>query len=218
MQQIPSGEAASVLTDPAFVVPPVPPATGGVAWLRATVARFSTGEDHARRRALAVGMLAAVPPDSLRGAYRGHPVDVLARALGIAAPVVELVDYVAQAYQPGTGDETRADAALPRLVEACGGAYDETTAARIGLLVQACRATADLIDRSRTAPVEEVLQNRPPVPMTKRQALVGGDLVSVPLAGDLAFGAGPHRCPGRAHALALVDGALRGPNRTRPAS
>ena len=54
----------------------------------------------------------------------------------------------------------------------------------------------------------------PPAPATKRYALetttIGnaaieaGRVVHVRLAGDLAFGAGPHRCPGREHALALA--------------
>jgi len=34
-----------------------------------------------------------------------------------------------------------------------------------------------------------------------------GDIVLVGLAGETAFGAGPRRCPGREHALALVAGA-----------
>ncbi|GAA3395761.1 hypothetical protein [Cryptosporangium minutisporangium] len=218
MQQIRSSDAAAVLTDPTFVVPPVAAATSGVAWLRATVARFGTGDAHARRRALAVALLAAIPPESLRDAAADHPVAARTPALGIDAPVVALVEDVAQAYQPSTGDEGRADAAVERLVTLCGGVRDETTAARIGLLVQACRATADLIDRCRSAPIDEVLRDRPPAPTTKRQALVAarvgdvtieaGEVVAVPLAGDLAFGAGPHRCPGRAHALALVEGAL----------
>ncbi|GIJ12919.1 hypothetical protein ACFFMR_24540 [Micromonospora andamanensis] len=104
MQEIHGRAAAlAVLTDPTFVVPPVPQASTGVAWLRATVVRFS------------------------------------------------------------------------------------------------------------------VLRDDPPVPATRRQATVtgtvagmtveAGALVRVPLAGELAFGVGPRRCPGRAHALALVAGA-----------
>jgi hypothetical protein len=217
MQQIGGREAAlAVLNDPAFVVPPVPPATAGVAWLRATVGRFSTGEAHERRRALSVAILDAIPPESLRTGGT-HPVATLARAMGVAEPVVELVRDAAQAYQPGTGDEARADAAVDRLVALLGG-YDEPTAARIGVLVQACAATETLVERARHRPVEDVLRDDPPVPATKRQALASaavgditvdaGEVVRVRLAGDLAFGAGPRRCPGRAHALALVEGAV----------
>jgi hypothetical protein len=215
MQRISSRAAAlAVLTDPSFVVPPVPPARTGVGWLRAEVGRFSTGESHERRRALSIAILDAIAPESLRAGGPAHPVALLAREMGIDRPVVDLVVDVAQAYQPGTGDEARADAAVDRLVAVLGGGYDEPTAARIGVLVQACEATAVLIERSRHRPVEDVLRDHPPVPATKRQALVttavgditieAGEVVQVRLAGDLAFGAGPRRCPGRAHALALV--------------
>ncbi|GAA0395684.1 hypothetical protein [Micromonospora gifhornensis] len=211
--------ALAVLTNPAFVVPPVPPACAGVAWLRATVGRFSHGTEHERRRALSTAILDRISPDSLRHAGAVHPVTALARHLNVTEPVVELVRDVAQAYQPGTGDEPRADAAVNRLVAIFGGSFDEPTAARIGVLVQACEATAALIDRTRHRRVDDVLRDDPPVPATRRQALVtttvagvtihAGEVVRVRLAGDLAFGAGPRRCPGRAHALALVAGAHR---------
>lgn len=214
--------ALTVLRDPAFVVPPVPPAPAGIGWLRATVGRFSTGEAHQRRRALAVAILAAIPPESLRRHGQEHPVAVLARAIGVGEAtldsVVELVRDAAQAYQPGTGDESRADAAVDRLVAVFGGVAGEETAARIGILVQACEATATLIERARRRPVEDVLRDDPPAAATRRQALAAttvggvsveaGEVVRVRLAGDLAFGAGPHRCPGRDHALALVREAL----------
>ena len=219
MQQITGREAAvAVLNDPRFVVPPVPPGASGIAWLRATVGRFSSGPAHDRRRALAVAVLDAVPPATLRTGGGGHPVTVLARALGIAEPVTDLVREVAQAYQPGTGDESRADAAVDRLVTILGGEYDEPTAALIGVLTQACDATATLIERARHRPVDEVLHDDPPVRATRREALVAttvggvtvraGEVVLVGLAGGPAFGAGPRRCPGRDHALALVAGAL----------
>jgi hypothetical protein len=216
MQQISGRDAVlAVLNDPSFVVPPVPSAPAGVAWLRATVGRFSIGAAHERRRALSVAILDAIPLESLRTGEM-HPVAVLARAMGAGESVVGPVRDVAQAYQPGTGDETRADAAVDRLVAVLGGGYDEPTAARIGVLVQACEATAALIERARHLPVEDVLRDHPPVPATKRRALAtttvgdltieAGEVVQVRLADDLAFGAGPHRCPGRAHALALVEG------------
>jgi cytochrome P450 len=219
MQQITGREAAlAVLHDPSFVVPPVPPAAGGVAWLRATVGRFCTGPDHDRRRALSIAVLDAVPLDALRAATGAHPVTTLARAIGVDHPVEDLVRDVAQAYQPGSGDESRADAAVERLVTVLGGARDEPTAARIGVLVQACDATATLIGRARHRPLAEVLRDDPPVPATRRQASVAttvdgvcleaGEVVLVGLAGGTAFGAGPRRCPGREHALALVAGSL----------
>src|ERR1700752_2083303 len=221
MQQISGRDAAlAVLTEPAFMVPPVPPASAGVAWLRATVARFSSGTAHERRRALVVALLDAVPLESLRAGGREHPVAILGRAVGADEPVIDLVQDVAQAYQPGTGGESRADVAVDRLVEVFGGVFDEPTAARIGLLVQACEATAGLIERPRPRPLHEVLSENPPVPATKRQALAttavgdvtieAGEVGRVCLADDLAFGAGSHRCPGRAHALALAGAVLAG--------
>lgn len=57
---------AAVLTDPAYTVPSVPDAQpGGVAWLRASVVRFSEGGAHERRRALAVAELARIDPRTL---------------------------------------------------------------------------------------------------------------------------------------------------------
>jgi hypothetical protein len=221
MQQISGRDAAlAVLTDLAFMVPPVPPASAGIGWLRATVARFSSGTVHERRRALVVALLDAIPVESLQESSQQHPVAILGRAVGADESVTDLVRDVAQAYQPGTGDESRADVAVDQLVAVFGGVFDEPTAARIGLLVQACEATAVLIERARHRPVDEVLRENPPVPATKRQALAtttvgdikieAGEVVKVCLADDLAFGAGAHHCPGRKHALALADGALAG--------
>lgn len=102
------------------------------------------------------------------------------------------------------------------MTEVFGGVLDEPTAARIGVLVQACEPTAALIERARHRPIADVLRDDPPLRATRRQAtirtVVGGvtvepgEIVRVRLAGDLAFGAGPRRCPGRAHALALAGG------------
>jgi hypothetical protein len=96
MQQINARDAAlAVLSDPSFVVPLVPSGIAGVAWLRAAVGRFSTGEAHLRRRALSVAILDAIPLESLRAGGRTHPVTLLARAMGIDEPVVDLVRDVA---------------------------------------------------------------------------------------------------------------------------
>ena len=217
MKRISGYAALAVLNDPTFVVPPVPPASRGIAWLRATVGRFSDGADHRRRRALSVAVLDAIPLDSLQSGGPAHPVATLARAMGTDESIVDLVRDVAQAYLPGTGDETRADGAVDRLVTVFGGVFDEPTAARIGVLVQACNPTSALIERARHRPVGEVLSDDPPVPATRRQAtfattvagltVEAGEVVEVCLAGELAFGAGPRRCPGLAHALALTEGS-----------
>src|SRR5271163_4144943 len=92
MQQIVGRDAAlTVLTDPAYVVPPVPPASAGVAWLRATVARFSSGAVHERRRALVIALLDAIPLESLRAHGEMHPVAILGRAVGSDESVIDLV-------------------------------------------------------------------------------------------------------------------------------
>jgi hypothetical protein len=189
-----------VLSDPDYTVPPVPPATDGVAWLRASVARFATGATHARRRALVVDILAGIDPDALRTAAEtaGGPVEVLADALGLPASVADDVALVASCYQPHKTATREADDAVRRLVAAGGGTWDEVTANRIALLVQACDATAAL--------VADVLAGRPgpPVPATRRVGPDGTE-IEVGLAGA-PFGAGPHACPGRAHALAIAEG------------
>ncbi len=207
-------------------VPPVPTDVpqGSVAWLRASVARFSNGPDHARRRSLALDLLAGVDADALRDkafeAFRGDSrlvvVGVLAGELGLPVVASDVV-AVAAAYHPHVTPSAEAaaaaEAALGRLVAACGGPT-ELTAARIGLLIQACEATAGLIGnavplvRAGKPPEEavaEVLRADPPVSHTRRR--VGGEDVLVPLAGT-PFGAGPRECPGPAHAIALATGVL----------
>ncbi|WP_438296241.1 hypothetical protein [Streptomyces sp. HUAS TT7] len=194
----------SVLTNPEFVVPPVPDSSpDGVAWLRSSVARFSSGTAHQRRRVLAVDELASIDPESLRlrAAERGEgPVEVLAEALGLPGCVADDVAVVAKSYQPHTAITEEADRAVARLVEACGGVADEAAANRIGLLVQACAATKALVANTLAGRTD------PPVPLTRRVA-PDGTLVEVSLT-EAPFGDGPHACPGREHALALAAGLV----------
>lgn len=183
------------------VPPPGPPGPfGTMAWLRATVSRFSEGETHARRRALIEARLAALDPAALRAAARTHggvpreyvPVAVLAAATGVDGDVVDDVRTVAAAYHPGT-DAPGADDALQRLLDRLPPGDDEAVAQHVALLVQACEATAALIRG-----------DDPPVPSTKRLDPDGNVLV-ISLEGR-PFGEGPRACPARAHALALADG------------
>ncbi|MEU0796092.1 hypothetical protein ABZ342_39040 [Amycolatopsis sp. NPDC005961] len=211
-------------------VPPVPTdvVPGSVAWLRASVGRFSNGPDHARRRSLAVSALASVEPEVLRrkasettgGDARLIVVEVLAGELGLPVVASDVV-AVAAAYHPHVTSSAEAEAALGRLVTACGGTTDELVAARIGLLVQACEATAKLIGtavplvragKPLEEAVAEVLRADPPVAHTRRR--VGGEDVLVPLAGT-PFGAGRRECPGPAHAIALAIGVLTAMRATR---
>jgi hypothetical protein len=214
--------AEQVLTDPTYEVPATTGSArpGGIIWLRATVARFSTGDRHHRRRGLAVGLLDAVDPARLR--QRAHdlaaggstvtPVDVLAEALGLAVSAAD-VATVAAAYHPHLVSGPEHDTAVAALVDALGGVPDELTAARIGLLVQAHAATLALVAnaRGRAPSAEEAvrlaLAEDPPVRVTRR--VRAGETVEVDISG-LPFGAGPHACPGREHAIALAVGILSG--------
>jgi xanthine/CO dehydrogenase XdhC/CoxF family maturation factor len=224
-----------VLADPAYTVPsPGPPGPfGTMAWLRATVSRFAEGDTHARRRALVEAMLAELDPAVLREAARQLsanpqwgltplrvaapagvdlpyvPVAVLASAVGVApadlAAAVVAVRVVAAAYHPGT-DAPGADAALSRLLSLLPGGEEEVVAQRVALLVQACEATGALVRGALDRPLEDVLQDDPPVRATRRLD-PHGELVVVDLTGH-PFGAGPRRCPGEAHARALVAGVM----------
>jgi hypothetical protein len=207
-----SEQVRQALTDPSYEVPAVPgdAPPGTLGWLRATVARFSTGDAHHRRRELAIRLLDAIDPEKLRAASGATPVEVLAEALGVRASV-ETVAAIAAAYHPHLPAGPEQDAAVARLVDACGGVADEETAARIGLLVQSHAATTALINNARgraTDPdvaVVRALEEAPPVPATRR--VHAGETVELDLRG-LPFGAGPHACPGRDHAIAIAAGIL----------
>ncbi|MGW3604090.1 cytochrome P450 [Micromonospora sp. NPDC005161] len=165
-------DVRTALTDPAFQVPPVdtgPPGT--LAWLRGAVSRFSPPEWHAERRAIGTSALSALDPDELRqeaarrttaalddaGAHldvmrelaRPVPLRVLAGRLGLTDPAAAgtAVAAVAAAYHPGVDPALvrRADRAVATLLELCPPARPEVRANLIGLLVQACDATAGLI-------------------------------------------------------------------------
>ncbi|MEH0828351.1 cytochrome P450, partial [Micromonospora sp. CPCC 205714] len=132
------------------------------------------------------------------GPARAVPVRVLAAGLDLADPAaaVAAVALVAAAYQPGAGPVAvrRADRAVAALVAMSPAEPPEATANRIGLLVQACDATAALIGTAaRYAPaaersvptaalLAEVLRLDPPVRGTRRIAArasrVGGQSVA----------------------------------------
>ena len=160
-----------------------------------TSAASAAGAEHERRRALAVAEIDRLDPDELRRDARDRaaaalrdgdplrhvPVETLAAALGLPAGLAADVAAAARAYQPHVeADIDAADGAVARLVEACGGIADELTAARIGLLVQACDATAGLVERAVAAMPEHegatvdeilagVLREDPPVRATRRR-------------------------------------------------
>jgi cytochrome P450 len=221
----------TMLTTPGYRMPYVEPASSGIGWLRATVARFSDGAVHERRRAHAVTLLESLDPDDLARAATAETTTVLARLSGAREPV-DLMSAVARpvpvtvlgralgvhdddltarvadaarAYQPdhdgGPEADRRADVAVSALAH---GDRDEAAAARIGLLVQACEATAALVRNALRCggSVEAALREDPPVPRTRR--VFEGTLVPVDL-GQHPFGAGPHACPGQRHAVAIAS-------------
>jgi hypothetical protein len=228
----------SLLTDARWVVPPLPDGDGGgMDRLRRSVSRFSTGREHAQRRAVIGAVLAQVDPAALRVAARRLaeadptpplvprvPLTALAGALGAADPaaVAALVPPVAAAYLPGTrtgtGTGTGNAAADGAADVAADAAADELLtrlgAARAAVLVQACLPVTawvrTALDRGIT--LDEVLATAPPVPATKRWR--DSETVTVPLDG-IPFGEGPRRCPGVAHARALAEGVLEA---VRPAA
>jgi cytochrome P450 len=224
-----AGDVRAVLADSRFV--PVPPGPGGpvgsMAWLRSSVARFSHGAEHARRRALVEAELAAIDPEHLgmaaarSGRFAGDvAVAVLAEALGVedVDAVVAALPAVAAVYlTPGdAAAERAADGAVAVLVKLLGTAPE-----RIGLLVQAYAATAGLIRAAvGRGSVADALRDEPPVRSTRRVATVdtslggtaiaAGDTLVLDLASaGLPFGGEPRVCPGRAHALAIAEAVVR---------
>ncbi|RAS68563.1 2-methylisocitrate lyase-like PEP mutase family enzyme [Lentzea atacamensis] len=155
-------------------VPHVPADDHGVAWLRASVVRFSNGAEHARRRALTTKLIENVNATTL---------DELATALDLPGSLGDIA-LIAPSYQPHEPITAEADAAVERLAHR----HDEETAARIGLLVQAWSATHALAEHLRTG------NPAPPVPITRRATEDG--VIEVSLAAH-PFGHGPHVCPGR---------------------
>jgi len=196
----------AVFVDPTCGVPPARSdgSVGTLNWLRDNVCRFSNGAEHQRRRALVEAELEQIDTGWLRAAARDRarseltrvgdealdvlarvakpqPVGVLTSALGVSdiEPVVESTIVVAAVYLRGPSSAD-VDAHVQRLLGLLGPEATEAAANRIGILVQACNATAALIDSalrlSRLCgedwPVEaliaETLRYDPPARSTQR--------------------------------------------------
>ncbi|MFI9404155.1 hypothetical protein [Nocardia sp. NPDC052316] len=212
---------AALINAPVPAVPRVD-APVGLAWLRSHVPRFAEGVEHQRLRRLVTAELDRLSPADLRQRARTTTgplphVRVLAESLGLHNISTEAVALVAAHYQPYEPDNTAADDAVAELVTAISGVADDATAARICLLVQACAATSALIANARQLPVEDTAEQiiertmieNPPLRSTRRfinEAVVELDIRHP----GLGFGAGPHACPGRAHAIAIAAGIIEG--------
>lgn len=198
-------EVVAALADPALVpIAPTesasaaPGSMGTAAWLRAHVARFAHGPQHARRRALIEAELARIDPEALRASAaqpdsqgldpRGRAACLLAQALGLADPerIAADVGIVAAVYFGGDGPDS--DAAVARLVEAFtqrqGRPSDpEEIANSIGILVQAYEATGSLVEHAAAhlagnieafeadSVVRETLRYDPPLTAMRRVAV-----------------------------------------------
>ncbi|SIR70887.1 Cytochrome P450 [Micromonospora avicenniae] len=165
-------DVRAALAAPACHVPAARPgAPYTLDWFRGLVSRFSAPQDHPARRAAGLAALAPLDPDELRAEAarrtadaldraggrldvasalaRRVPVGVLAGRLGLAdaATAVDAVATIAAAYQAGADAAAawRADGAVTVLVALAPPAPPEALANRLGLLVQACDATAGLI-------------------------------------------------------------------------
>jgi hypothetical protein len=173
---------------------PPPAGPGAAYWLRSRVARFSGGPEHAQRRALAVAEIARVDPSHaarLAGSRiaAGDSVrQAIIKAFSLVPDkAVDLIIDVAPSYF----DPSRPTSSLEPLLDLLG--RDDATVARSGVLVQACEATAALVDNNLV----------PPARTTQRVA-PDGTLITLDLT-DLPFGAPPRECPGRGLALALAE-------------
>ncbi|MFC4013001.1 hypothetical protein ACFOY2_37645 [Nonomuraea purpurea] len=221
-------QARALLSDSRYVPPPVRQdgREGTLAWLRAHVSRFSSGQTHAERRRLVTDRLAHVNPAELRpaaramtgerdGDWRGVPTDVLAAALGV--PQTRAVPAAASGYLSGE-ESPQADAAVAELLKVAD-------LPAITLLLQAHTATEALIETalSHAAPgddvdalLHETLTLDPPLKATRRLDTRTGDEVTIDLVAanrdadlpHLTFGYGLRPCPAPDHALALAAGVL----------
>lgn len=223
-------EATAVLADSRHVPPPVPQDAefGTLAWLRAQVSRFASGETHAERRRQVVALLDTIDPAELRAKARalaGEPYEtVAARALGVTR--VAAVATAARGYLSGE-DSPEADAAVRELLP--------LGIPMITIVLQAHAATAGLIANALAhddgvtlveSLLHETLRHDPPLKVTKRVGLEI-DLVSAnrdpdvfadpdrfdPARGrtpHLTFGHGVRPCPAAEHALAIAAGYLEG--------
>jgi hypothetical protein len=176
--------------------------------------------------------LARIDVDDLRRLAAGTFGDDRTRVLRALAAAMELpgLDDAAVAALCTVadnyfgGDDPAADDAVKLVLPLMRTDDPEQAANRVGILVQACDATAALIATTRdgSGDLHATLRATPPVQVMRRVAVGATRIDGIEIAeGEavllevgpvgLTFGSGPRVCPGRALALALAEGALAAP-------
>jgi cytochrome P450 len=196
--------------------------------LRSAAAELAGAElDRAELDRAALTAAGQEEPFDVMVVARRVPAAVLATALGVAAAArddaVDAVLAAASGYPNPDLAGPGADAGVQFLAAVLGPADAELLATRIGLLEQACDATAALIgnalisaftgeeyDQDGTEDAEQILAGTlasdPPVRRTRRLA-PDGATVTLDLR-TCTFGAGRRPCPGADQAMALAAGVL----------
>jgi len=162
--------------------------------------------------------------DVMERLARRVPVGVLCAGLGVGDDdlkgAVDDVIAVSAAWHPDAGAERRsgAEGATQRLTRLLGGGTAEATANRIGVLVQACDATAGLIGNALNLalrlpqscgaswPVEAILAD--PHRFDPSGAGADAEAAGTVSSQHLTFGHGRRPCPGGDAALALAGGVV----------
>lgn len=151
------------------------------------MARFSSGPDHTRRRALVLGLLSRIDPERAAKLARERTETIVA-----VADRIDVMAAVARPVPVGVLDTL--------LGEAGPDDDPEVQANREGILLQARDATAGLIGNSLLAEAD-------PYPVRNTRRVRDGGEIVLDLTG-LPFGAGTHACPGEALALAIADAVV----------
>lgn len=213
------------------------PSDGATIALRGRMARFSGPDHHAERRASVDAVIARIDASGAervavtvtsRLVATGAPHEAVVRRAPSAtmlallelpldaAAAVDDIESVVRVIGRGEAADVTADAATERLLAAVPAGVDPIAA--VSLLYQNFDATAALL-RNTLAARAAGSSPEPAVRVTKRVATAPSELGRTTLSADdevvleigavgLPFGFGPHACPGRDLAEAIVRGVI----------